>query len=278
MAAAETEALPSPARRGMYVLPSTFTAGNIAIGYYAIVQSIRGLSTADSTAFDRAALAIIFAMFFDALDGRIARMTNTQSAFGRELDSLADVITFGVAPSLLAYLWGVRGMWPSNYPEIQIRLGRFGLVICFLFLICGACRLARFNISVNPQPRNPGRPGRKYFVGMPIPAGAGVLAAVVHFEEGSPIHTLGMTALWLGLIALVGFLMVSNWRFWSGKELDFSERRPGRLLVVLALLASVIIFESRYALIVLAMGYLLSGVFARLAYSWQRKAMRASGQ
>jgi CDP-diacylglycerol---serine O-phosphatidyltransferase len=266
----------APARRGMYVLPSAFTAGNIAIGYYAVVESIRGLHMSDPAAFDRASLAIIFAMFFDALDGRIARMTNTESAFGRELDSLADVITFGVAPSFLAYLWGVRQMWPSPYHELQARLMRFGLVICFLFLICGACRLARFNISVNPQPRNPGRPGRKYFVGMPIPAGAGVLAAVVHFEEGSPIHSMWMSALWLGLIALVGFLMVSNWRFWSGKELDFSQRRPGRLLVLLAMLGSVVLLESRYSLIVLAMVYLLSGVFARLAYSWQRKSARAA--
>ena len=258
----------------MYVLPSAFTAGNIAIGYYAIVESIRGMSAVDSAAFDRAALAIIFAMFFDALDGRIARMTNTQSAFGGELDSLADVITFGVAPSFLAYLWGVRLIWPTAYPELQARLMRFGLAICFLYLICGACRLARFNISVNPQPRNPGRPDRKYFVGMPIPAGAGVLAAVVHFEEGSPIHSMPMSGLWLGLIAIVGFLMVSSWRFWSGKELDLGQRRPGRLLVPVALLVSVLIFESRYALIALAMVYLLSGVFARLAYSWQRKSMR----
>ena len=275
MASGASDGSRPPAKRGMYVLPSVFTAGNIAIGYYAIVESIRGLTAVDSAAFDRASLAIIFAMFFDALDGRIARMTHTESAFGRELDSLADVITFGVAPSFLAYLWGVRGMWPSPYHDLQERKGRFGLVICFLFLICGACRLARFNISVNPQPRNPGRPGRKYFVGMPIPAGAGVLAAVVHFEGGSPIHSMWMTALWLGLIALVGFLMVSSWRFWSGKELDFSERQPGRLVVLLALLGSVIVFESQYALVVIAMGYLLSGVFARLAYSWQRKSMQA---
>src|ERR1700684_3690852 len=108
----------------MYILPSTFTAGNIAIGYYAMVQSIRGVHFGDPAAFDRASLAIIFAMFFDALDGRIARMTNTQSAFGRELDSLADVITFGVAPSFLAYLWGLREVWPSPYPELQARLMR----------------------------------------------------------------------------------------------------------------------------------------------------------
>ena len=260
-----------PARRGMYVLPSLFTAGNIAIGYYAIIESIHGTTLGDSAAFNHAALATIFAMFFDALDGRIARMTNTQSAFGRELDSLADVITFGVAPSLLAYLWGVRQVWPTAYPRAEARLMHFGLVICFLFLICGACRLARFNISINPQPRNPGRPGRKYFVGMPIPAGAGIVAAVVHFEDGSPIHNPWLSVVWLALIALIGFLMVSNWRFWSGKEFDMSQRRPGRLLALFALFGSILLFESQYAMIVLAMGYLLSGVFARLAYSWQRR-------
>ena len=266
------------ARRGMYILPSLFTAGNIAIGYYVVVESIRGSSLGSAAAFDHAALATIFAMFFDALDGRIARMTNTESAFGRELDSLADVITFGVAPSLLAYLWGVRQVWPTAYPKLEDRLMHLGLVICFLFLICGACRLARFNISTNPQPRNPGRPDRKYFVGMPIPAGAGVVAAVVHFENGSPIHNPWLSVVWLGLIALVGFLMVSNWRFWSGKELDLNQRRPGRLLELFALVGAVMVFESEYALIVIAMGYLLSGIFARLAYSWGRGSATVAGQ
>ena len=269
---------PGKARRGMYILPSMFTAGSIAFGYYVVIESIRGSSLGSASAFDHAALATIFAMFFDALDGRIARMTNTESAFGRELDSLADVITFGVAPSLLAYLWGVRQVSPTAYPKIEDRLMHFGLVICFLFLICGACRLARFNISINPQPRNPGRPDRKYFVGMPIPAGAGIVAAVVHFEDGSPIHNPWLSAVWLGLIALVGFLMVSNWRFWSGKELDLNQRRPGRLLALFALIGSVVFFESEYALIVIAMGYLLSGVFARLAYSWGRRPATVARQ
>jgi CDP-diacylglycerol---serine O-phosphatidyltransferase len=260
-----------PARRGMYVLPSLFTAGNIALGYYAMTQSIRGSAVADSAAFDRAALAIVFAVLCDGLDGRIARMTNTSSSFGRELDSLADVITFGVAPSLLAYLWGVRQVVPSGYPVIEERLMHFGIVVCFLFLICGACRLARFNISIDPQPRNPGRPGRKYFVGMPIPAGAGVIAAVVHFESGSPVHNMWMSVVWLCLVACTGFLMVSSWRFWSGKEIDVNQRRPGRMLVIIALAVSIAVEWSRYALITLAMIYLVSGVFARLAYSWGRR-------
>jgi CDP-diacylglycerol--serine O-phosphatidyltransferase len=278
---AEAEIQRSPARRGMYILPSLFTSGSIALGYYIIMQSIRGSMMAaanpgySAAAFDHASVAIAFAIVFDGLDGRIARMTNTSSAFGRELDSLADVITFGVAPSLLAYLWGVRQLTPSLHPEIEARLMHFGLVVCFLFLICGACRLARFNISVNPQPHNPGRPDRKYFVGMPIPAGAGVIAAVVHFEGGSPVHNVWMSLVWLALVAFVGFLMVSSWRFWSGKEIDMSTRKPGRLLVLLVVVIGVIVEWDQIALLAIALGYLISGVVARLAYSWKRRMSAA---
>ncbi|HEY4357964.1 MAG TPA: CDP-diacylglycerol--serine O-phosphatidyltransferase [Acidobacteriaceae bacterium] len=262
------EGRPLP-RRGMYVLPSLFTCGNVAAGYYAIIESIRA-TPANYAPFDHAALAIMLAVLFDGLDGRIARMTNTSSAFGRELDSLADVITFGVAPSILAYLWGVRLVLQTNYPIIENRLHHFGIVICFLFLICGACRLARFNISINPQPRNPGRPGRKYFVGMPIPAGAGVIAAVVHFEGGSPVSDLWLSIVWLALIAGTGYLMVSSWRFWSGKEIDFGQRKPGRLLVLIVVVLGVVIEWHRIAFLAMAMIYLVSGVMARLAYSWSR--------
>src|SRR5580692_11783550 len=173
--------------RGMYVLPSLFTAGNMAAGYYAITQSVQG-SAADTSYFDRAALALGIAVLFDGLDGIIARMTNTTSDFGKELDSLADVITFGVAPSLLAYIWGFRMLPMTLYPALRQNVVHAGIFVCFLFLICGASRLARFNISVNPQPRNPGKAGNKYFVGMPIPAGAGVIASVIHFFYGSPIY------------------------------------------------------------------------------------------
>ena len=135
---------------------------------------------------DWAAIAILFAIPFDALDGRIARMTNTASDFGKELDSLADVITFGVAPSLLAFVWGFHFLPDSINPQLRQHLVQAGGFICFLFLLSGASRLARFNISHDAQPRNPGRPDRKYFVGMPIPAAAGLLAATVHLCYGIP--------------------------------------------------------------------------------------------
>ena len=260
--------------RGMYILPSLFTAGNIAFGFYALTQSVQGAAGGGAACFDRAALSIGLAVLADGLDGRVARMTNTTSDFGKELDSLADVITFGIAPALLAYVWGFRMIPPDAYPDLRQKMLALGLVVCFLFLICGACRLARFNISINPQPRNPGRPDRKYFVGMPIPAGAGVIASVIHCFQGSPIDSPWVSIVWLLLIAGTGFLMVSRWRFWSGKELNLGGRHPFQTVVLLALVIAVIAFFSRYALIALALTYLVSGVLARLAYSWGREHRR----
>jgi len=189
-------------RKGMYILPSLFTTANIAFGYYAILQ-ITHATIADAWHFDNAAKAIGFAVMFDGLDGRIARMTGTSSDFGRELDSLADVITFGVAPALLAWTWGFRQL-PINLGELYAKLLQFGAIASFLFLMAGASRLARFNISSNPQPSNPGRPGKKYFVGMPIPAGAGVIAAVVHFSSGDPIASWWTALTWMLLVVAIG--------------------------------------------------------------------------
>ncbi len=260
--------------RGMYVLPSLFTAGNIAAGYYAITQSVQGSAT-EQGYFDRAALAIGAAVLCDGLDGLVARMTHTTSDFGKELDSLADVITFGVAPSLLAYIWGFRMLPMTVYPALRENVVHAGVFVCFLFLICGASRLARFNISVNPQPRNPGKPGKKYFVGMPIPAGAGVVAAVVHCFHGSPIYNPRIALVWLLLLVFTGFLMVSSWRFWSAKEVTSGERQPFQLFALIALIGALIAWNSELMLMVIALGYLVSGVLARLAYSWGRRRRRS---
>ena len=262
--------------RGMFVLPSLFTAGNIAAGFYAMTECIRG-TMGSPAAFDHAALAIGFAVVFDGVDGRVARMTRTTSDFGKELDSLADVVTFGVAPSLLAYVWGFRMLPEGIHPVLRENVLPLGVVVCFLFLICGACRLARFNISINPQPRNPGRPGRKYFVGMPIPAAAGVIAAVVHFFGGSPIDDARLSLLWLALIVGTGFLMVSTWRFWSGKEIDGSGRHPFQVFVLMALAIALIWKFSEVALFCIALGYLCSGVIARLAYGWSWRRRHGVG-
>jgi CDP-diacylglycerol--serine O-phosphatidyltransferase len=257
-------------RRGMYLLPSLFTAGNIAAGYYAITQSVQGSPT-ETAYFDHAALAIGLAALLDGVDGYIARLTNTTSDFGKELDSLADVITFGVAPSLLAYIWGFRMLPMTVHPDLRENVVHAGVFVCFVFLICGASRLARFNISTNPQPRNPGKPGSKFFVGMPIPAGAGVIAAVVHCFDGSPIYNPWIALVWLALILFSGFLMVSNWRFWSAKEITSGGRQPFQVVALLGLVGALIAWKSELMLMVIALGYLVSGVFARLGYSWAHR-------
>jgi len=280
MSAAPIPATVRPRRRpsrGMYILPSLFTAGNIAAGYYAIVQSIQG-SAADPAHFDRAALAIGIAALLDGVDGFVARLTNTASDFGRELDSLADVITFGVAPSLLAYIWGFRMIPALSNAALRGQIVHLGVFVCFIFLICGASRLARFNISMDPQPRNPGRPGKKYFVGMPIPAGAGVIASVIHFQQGSPIDNPWVAVVWICLIGFTSFLMVSNWRFWSAKEMTSGKRHPFQLVAVIAVFGALIVLYHRYMLIILAMVYLVSGVLARLAYSWSRSRRRHAAE
>ena len=256
--------------RGLFILPSVFTAGNIAAGYYAITQSLEGSALAPQH-FNYAALAIGFAIPFDAIDGRIARMTNTTSDFGKELDSLADVITFGVAPSILAFSWGFRSLAVSGYPDIRQRLVQLGAFICFLFLICGAARLARFNISHTPVALNPGRPGRKYFVGMPIPASAGMIAAVVHFFRGQPLEVWWTSVLWMLLVGLIGFLMVSTWRFWSGKEINLFNRHPFRLLILLGAFVYALVVFSQVLLLIMAVFYMCSGIFSRAAYSWTRR-------
>src|SRR6202161_1404048 len=247
---------PAPGKRrrlskGMYIIPSLFTTANMALGYYAILEVMHA-SGGEYWHLDNAAKAIGFAVFFDGLDGRIARMTGTTSDFGRELDSLADAITFGVAPAMLAWTWGFFLMppmlladWHNNW---NVKLTQLGAIASFLFLIAGVSRLARFNITSNPQPSNPGRPGKKYFVGMPIPAGAGVIAAVVHFASGDPIVSSYTALAWLALVTTVGYLMVSTWRFYSFKDIDFRSRHPFRLILFLAALFASIWFFSRQVL------------------------------
>jgi len=260
-------------RRGMFLLPSLFTVGNIGAGFFSITQTIAAISGVGDahTHLDWAAIAIIFAIPFDALDGRIARMTNTCSDFGKELDSLADAITFGVAPSLLALIWGFHFLPDSIRPDLHQNLLHAGGFICFLFLIGGVSRLARFNINHDAQPRNPGRPDRKYFVGMPIPAAAGLLAATVHFFNGYPVEAWWIAIIWVVMVGTSGFLMVSTWRFWSGKELSLSRRHPFQVLFVVSIVLFIIIKFSQGILFGWALVYMFSGIWARAAYSWSRR-------
>jgi CDP-diacylglycerol--serine O-phosphatidyltransferase len=261
--------------RGMFLLPSLFTMGNIAAGYFSITETIKATSGVGNAQqhLDWAAIAILFAIPFDALDGRIARMTNTCSEFGKELDSLADAITFGVAPSLMALIWGFHFLPDDINAQLKLDLQHAGAFICFLFLIGGVSRLARFNIAHDAQPRNPGRPGRKYFVGMPIPAAAGLLAATVHLCYGIPVEDWWwwVAIPWMVLVGLSGFLMVSTWRFWSGKEINFSRSHPFQILLILSIVVYVMVRFSQVVLFLMALTYMFSGIWARAAYGWSRR-------
>lgn len=256
--------------KGMYILPSLFTTGNMAAGFYAILEVVHATAVTPWH-LDNAAKAIGFAVLFDGLDGRVARMTGTSSDFGKELDSLADVITFGVAPAMLAWTWGFHLMPTIALTDWNIKLTQLGAIASFLFLMAGASRLARFNITTNPQPSNPGRPGKKYFVGMPIPAGAGVIAAVVHFVSGVPLGSWYTAVTWLAMVAAVGYLMVSTWRFYSFKDIDFGSRRPARLIVLFGALIAAIWFFSKPVLFAIALLYTFSGVVWRLQWIFRRR-------
>src|SRR5215831_11383775 len=258
--------------KGMYILPSLFTTANVGFGYYAILEVMHATAS-EFWHLDNAARAIGYAVLFDGLDGRIGRMTGTSSDFGRELDSLADAITFGIAPAMLAWTWGFHLMPPVLLSQGQwhIKLAQLGAIASFLFLIAGASRLARFNITTNPQPSNPGRPGKKYFVGMPIPAGAGVIAAVVHFTLGDPLESWYTSIVWMLLIVTVAYLMVSTWRFYSFKDIDFRSRQPFRLIVLLGALFAALWYFSQWVLFLIALLYMVSGVLWRVQWMFRRK-------
>jgi CDP-diacylglycerol---serine O-phosphatidyltransferase len=257
-------------RRAAYAMPTFFTAGNIFLGYISVIQSIQGAMLASSPGsgaephFELAAKCIGLAVFTDGLDGRIARMTNTTSDFGRELDSLADVISFGFAPAILAFAWGVQFLDPSIDPFIHEQVRRIAYFISFLFLLCGSARLARFNIQKNPVPKNPGRPDRKYFVGLAIPAAAGMIAAVVYAAGSSPIHYWPFTVAWLALQTLLAFLMISTWRYYSFKDINLLQPRSPLMVIVIGVLMFLIWNYSQVVLLAMATTYVASGMVIRI--------------
>lgn len=204
-------------RKTLFILPNLFTLSSIFCGFDAIRRvAAAGTPDADPGAYYTSALLLVFAMFFDTIDGRVARLTKTQSAFGVQIDSLADVVSFGVAPAILVYRWALQS------------LGNVGIFISFLFLACGAIRLARFNVLATNVKGAPTKPG-KYIVGLPIPGAAGVLLALIlanHSVHGRLFAAKGlMVAMVIGLSAL----MVSTVQFRSFKDLRFNARTLGML-------------------------------------------------
>src|SRR5439155_26838915 len=217
-------------RRGVYLLPSLFTLGNMFCGYACVVYAMRG-------EYQTAAPFIGFAIALDMLDGRIARLTGTESAFGLEFDSLADVISFGIAPAILSFAWGLSP------------LGRLGWAAGFMFVTAAAMRLARFNIQ------SAAGTDKRYFVGMPSPAAAAVPAATVYaYPFGLYAYREALPALVMVLVPAL--LMVSTIRFRSFKNIDLQSRRPYRVLLLIAAGIVLVTWLHRYVLVVMAYSYL----------------------
>jgi CDP-diacylglycerol--serine O-phosphatidyltransferase len=235
-------------RRGIFLLPALFTSANLLCGYYAVVAALNG-SVSD---FDHAARAIGLAILFDSLDGRIARLTGTNTEFGVQFDSLADVVSFGIAPAVLAYSWGFHGI-PVSTPINTEQLGQFGWILCLVFLICCAWRLARFNV----QGMAPG--GSKYFIGMPTPAAAGVVAAIIHGFK-VPLHDYRWSIAWFVLLFTLGALMTSTIRYYSFKDLPLTRKQPSLAVIVLLMLIAVTWVYSEVALVMFACTYAATGV------------------
>jgi CDP-diacylglycerol---serine O-phosphatidyltransferase len=259
-------------RRAAYALPTLFTAGNVFLGFLSIMKSYEGSlwaaipGNADlaNPHFIIAAQVIGIALVLDGLDGRIARMTNTESEFGKEMDSLADVITFCLAPAVLAFAWGIQFVDGSLGPLVRDHLVRAGYFVSFLFLLCGACRLARFNVQKNPVPKNPGKPDRKYFVGLPTPPSAGLLASIVYACDGTPLHWFPLSLAWLLVVGMEAFLMVSTWRYRSFKDLNLLKPRSPFSIVLLGSLIFSIWNYSQPVLLAMSVTYVLSGILVRL--------------
>ncbi len=277
---------PNPPRRGLrkglYLIPSAFTAGNIGMGFYSVMSSLRGFQLLGSptpdisgatTHFNMAAIAIGFALLFDMLDGRIARLTKTTTEIGIQLDSIADVVTFGLAPAVLAYVWG----YGATLTE-ESQLHRLAWFVSFMYLICGAFRLARFNVQASrPRILAEGTPkvDKKSYVGLPIPVAGGLIAALVHFSP-VPLISLGAekAQLYSGLLmVLVGFLsvlMVSTVRFSSFKTVGTNVRSMRTIILVLSVMVLIFLY-SQYVLLAIVLTYILYGLLSRMVgIFWRR--------
>lgn len=229
-------------RKGIYLLPNLFTTSALFSGFFAVVAGING-------EFTSAAVAIFIAMVLDGLDGRVARMTNTQSAFGAEYDSLADMISFGMAPALVAFTWILQD------------IGKTGWVVAFLYVACAALRLARFNVQI-------GSVDKKWFIGLPSPSAAAFVAASVWTFHSFDADAVGFKLLMLVVVAAAGVLMVSNIRYYSFKDLDFKKPVPFVVLLAVVLGFVMISVEPSVMLLLLFGAYVLSGP----VYAVMRKA------
>ncbi|MGB2633919.1 MAG: CDP-diacylglycerol--serine O-phosphatidyltransferase [Candidatus Acidiferrum sp.] len=269
MDAIEQQSMPFPEgkrrqnrmRRGIFLLPSILTGLNLLCGYYASIAALVGRSED----FDHAAKAIGIAILFDSLDGRIARMTGTNTEFGVQFDSLADVVSFGIAPAILAYAWGYRSMVAGNTDSF---LGHFAWLCCLAFLICCAWRLARFNV----KGMEPG--GNKNFVGMPTPAAAGVVAAIVHACHWfGPIDNQKWAYAWFVLLLALGALMTSTVRYYSFKDVPWARKQPSITVILVVMLVGIAWRYSEYFLVIFAGTYAVAGIVLHILRAFRHRTV-----
>ena len=235
-------------RRGVYILPNLFTTGNLFCGFWAIISVLQ-------EQFFYAAVAILLACVFDILDGKVARLAGATSKFGVQYDSLADLVSFGIAPALLAFSWALRPY------------GKFGWLAAFLFVVCGALRLARFNVqSASGEV--------KYFKGLPIPAAALMIALTIllylELIETGWVKDIAV----LAMIYVLAFLMVSNIRYFSFKELDLAKRKPFSIFIFIILSMIVIIMQPIIVLFIFALAYVFSGPVMMIRAWRKRRVLR----
>ena len=241
-----------PSNRGIYLLPNLFTTAGLFAGFYSIVASMKGY-------FDIAAITIFIAMIMDTLDGRVARLTNTQSEFGVQYDSLADVVSFGLAPALVVYNWSLMD------------LGKFGWLAAFLYAATGALRLARFNTQA-------AKSDSQFFQGLPIPAAAGVIAGIVWLGHEYVLPPKSLSILVAVITILVGLLMVSNVRYNSMKKLDFKGKVSFLTIIFVLLFIIAVSINPPVVLFVGFTGYMLSGpVYTLFTIRARRRSRRTRG-
>jgi CDP-diacylglycerol--serine O-phosphatidyltransferase len=248
----DTDSQSPKRRRGIYLLPNLFTTGCLFSGFYAILAAIKGN-------FEAAAIAVFVAMIMDGLDGRVARLTNTQSAFGAEYDSLSDMVAFGVAPALVMYLWALSG------------LGKLGWLAAFIYTACAALRLARFNTQI-------GIADKRFFQGLPSPSAAAIVASAVWLAVDNDVAGADLSWAAAVITTLAGLLMVSNLRFHSFKQIDFRGRVSFFAAVAVMLVFSVIFFQPPLMLFLGFLAYAVSGPVLTLVYLRRHRSQRGARQ
>jgi CDP-diacylglycerol--serine O-phosphatidyltransferase len=262
-------------KKGLYLIPTAFTAANVLMGFLSLMSTMRGfqllgssdsLIKAASLEFDKASIFIGWAILFDSLDGRLARMTKTTTEIGVQFDSIADVLTFGIAPAFLAFAWGYGSSLQSNSTLYSV-----GLFVSFMYLMCGAFRLARFNVQASrPRPLLEGttKVDKKHFVGLPIPPAAGLLAAIIHFTPMPLAYYGAERSRWFSILlmfgmGLLGLLMVSTIRYTSFKSIG-TGRNNIRLILLIAAISMLIWLYSKYVLLVIAIIYVTHGILFKV--------------